>query len=338
MAATSPRLPEQFRSGEGDEDNFTVSELVSEAAGAHSPFGETEFPLPVSQLTYVHPRPAGPSAPRRRALTAGPWWHRPIRPSDGSPSSRRASTLAQWLRGRSDRELATLLTLRPDLALPAPADVAALAARLAVRTSVQRAVDGLDAYALRALENLVVAADADAAVPARPGGRTRRAARPGAGVGRRVARPPRAGRPRGASASTPPGSAGRRRCCFPRCRTPCWRRCCAISTSRRPRSPGAAPRRRRCCATRSGSPSSSPRSTTRSGRCCAGWPAGPPVGSVRATRLAPDAAAASAPHRLMSRGLLIPLDGQRIELPREVGVAVRGSTAGPEATHRPSWR
>ncbi len=56
MAATSPRLPEQFRSGEGNENNFTVSELVSEASGAHSPFGETEFPMPVSQLFYVHPR------------------------------------------------------------------------------------------------------------------------------------------------------------------------------------------------------------------------------------------------------------------------------------------
>jgi hypothetical protein len=32
-----------------------VSELVSDAAGAHSPFGDTEFPQPVDQLSYKHP-------------------------------------------------------------------------------------------------------------------------------------------------------------------------------------------------------------------------------------------------------------------------------------------
>ena len=56
MAGTTPRLPEQFRT-ESNHDDFQVSELVSEAAGAHSPFGNLEFPLPVSALTYEHPRP-----------------------------------------------------------------------------------------------------------------------------------------------------------------------------------------------------------------------------------------------------------------------------------------
>lgn len=56
MAATSPRLPEQFRSSNDFVvDNFHVSELISEAAGAHSPFGDIEFPMPVEQLLYVHP-------------------------------------------------------------------------------------------------------------------------------------------------------------------------------------------------------------------------------------------------------------------------------------------
>lgn len=57
MAGTTPRLPEQFRT-ETVHDDFLVSELVSEAAGAHSPFGNLEFPLPVSELLYVHPGPA----------------------------------------------------------------------------------------------------------------------------------------------------------------------------------------------------------------------------------------------------------------------------------------
>ena len=56
MAGTTPRLPEQFRTDSHNVD-FQVSELVSEAAGAHSPFGDTEFPLPPSALTYTHPEP-----------------------------------------------------------------------------------------------------------------------------------------------------------------------------------------------------------------------------------------------------------------------------------------
>jgi hypothetical protein len=54
MAGTAPRLPEQFRSSTEQVD-FNVSELVSDAAGAHSPFGDLEFPLPVEQLFYKHP-------------------------------------------------------------------------------------------------------------------------------------------------------------------------------------------------------------------------------------------------------------------------------------------
>ena len=54
MAGNLPRRPEQFRDAPLPLD-FTVSELVSDAAGAHSPFGDTEFPLPVQKLTYKHP-------------------------------------------------------------------------------------------------------------------------------------------------------------------------------------------------------------------------------------------------------------------------------------------
>lgn len=57
MAATAPRLPEQFR-GNSHDDDFTVSELVSDAAGAHSPFGDIEFPVPHTTLPYHHPSPA----------------------------------------------------------------------------------------------------------------------------------------------------------------------------------------------------------------------------------------------------------------------------------------
>ncbi len=71
-----------------------------------------------------------------------------------------ARTLVQWLRARSDDELVTLLRRRPDLGLPAPADITTLANRIAVRTSVQRAVDALDAWQLRVLEALALAGGA----------------------------------------------------------------------------------------------------------------------------------------------------------------------------------
>jgi len=48
--------------------------------------------------------------------------------------------------------LLTLLRRRPDLALPAPVDLATLASRASVRTSIGRALDGLDAFTLRVLE------------------------------------------------------------------------------------------------------------------------------------------------------------------------------------------
>src|SRR6478752_7367770 len=68
----------------------------------------------------------------------------------------RASSLAEWLRRRSDEQLIELLRRRPDVALPAPADIATLASRVGVRSSVQRAVDALDAFTLRVLEALVL--------------------------------------------------------------------------------------------------------------------------------------------------------------------------------------
>jgi hypothetical protein len=56
MAGTAPRVPELFRSAPQEID-FNVSELVSDAAGAHSPFGDLEFPLPPNKLLYRHPAP-----------------------------------------------------------------------------------------------------------------------------------------------------------------------------------------------------------------------------------------------------------------------------------------
>jgi hypothetical protein len=70
------------------------------------------------------------------------------------------STLTEWLRAQVDQTLVDLLRARPDLATPPPADTAVLAARAGARASVARAAEGLDTVALAVLDALVVA-DAD---------------------------------------------------------------------------------------------------------------------------------------------------------------------------------
>ncbi|GAB2932595.1 helicase-associated domain-containing protein [Rhodococcus aerolatus] len=66
-------------------------------------------------------------------------------------------SLAAWLAERTDDELVELLALRPDLGVPPPADSRVLATRAALRASVSRAADELDAFTLATLEAVVVA-------------------------------------------------------------------------------------------------------------------------------------------------------------------------------------
>ncbi|MDM4722220.1 helicase-associated domain-containing protein [Micromonospora sp. WMMA1363] len=62
------------------------------------------------------------------------------------------TSLADHLRTLPDAALAALLQQRPDLVVPVPADISALAIRAQSRVSVARALDGLDQFTLQILD------------------------------------------------------------------------------------------------------------------------------------------------------------------------------------------
>ncbi|WP_038169983.1 helicase-associated domain-containing protein [Tomitella biformata] len=67
-----------------------------------------------------------------------------------------APNLADWLRGRSDAELARLLGLRPDLTVQPPRTTQVLATRAEQRMSVHRVAGELDTLAMGVLEVLIL--------------------------------------------------------------------------------------------------------------------------------------------------------------------------------------
>ncbi|GGM33445.1 hypothetical protein GCM10011608_17400 [Micromonospora sonchi] len=63
-----------------------------------------------------------------------------------------STSLADHLRSLPDESLAALLQQRPDLVVPVPADIAALAIRAQSRVSVSRALDELDRFTLQIMD------------------------------------------------------------------------------------------------------------------------------------------------------------------------------------------
>lgn len=261
----------------------------------------------------------------------------PPAPPASATGHNRPVSLTEWLRGRTDEQLAELLRRRPDLALPAPADLAMLASRLSVRTSVQRAVDALDAFTLRVLEALVLVATPEHRV-AWPDAA---ALLPGVDIAPAVADLVDRGLVWGepehlhlvpvVRESVGPYPAGLGR--------PAAALFAAMSDLQLAAvlraldlPPAAQPKSGELAATaladadrvRALVAASDPTEREILDRLAAG----PPVGTVRNAHLVPADGQASPPHRLIGRGLLVPIDAQTVELPREVSLAVRATPLG----------
>ena len=253
----------------------------------------------------------------------------------------RPTSLTEWLRGRSDAQLAELLHRRPDLALPAPADLAMLASRLSVRTSVQRAVDGPDAFVLRVLEALVLSA-ADDAAPVADVARLLGEGVTAADLSRGIGDLLELGLVWGATdaphlvasvaEAVGPYPAG-----LGRPANALLRRVSELQLAPVLRAlglpPAAQPRAGAAVAEVLGSPERVAELIAQSDAAerevLDRLAAGPPNGGVRNAYLPATWQDLPPPYRLIARGLLVPIDAQTVELPREVGIALRGTALGP---------
>jgi hypothetical protein len=246
------------------------------------------------------------------------------------------TSLSDWLRQRTDDELAELLRRRPDLALPAPADFATLANRLGVRASVQRAVDSLDAVRLATLEALVLTGDASDAAALLPGIDVTlvldelRATGLVWGEQQLVGAVPDAVGPYPAGLGRP---AERLLAAVSDVTLAPVLRSLGLPPASQPSSGAAVaavlrdPTRREALLRER-----DPAERDVLDRLAAG----PPVGVVRDALLpAVIEAGATPPHRLIAHGLLVPIDTQTVELPREVGLALRDGTPFASITAAP---
>jgi len=206
--------------------------------------------------------------------------------------------LVDWLRAQDDEMLAGLLRLRPDLAVPPPADLSVLATRAGVRASVHRACDELDTVALAVLEALVVA-DADHAAVER-------------------------GEVASLLGPDVPGAALDGALAALRARGLAWGpdeelRLVPAARDVVPAFPGNLGRRAGGPAASSELGAMLEELPEEEHRVLAALVAGPPIGRSRSA-----ADPASPVGRLLAKGLLIRVDSETVELPQQVGIALRG--------------
>ncbi|MCU1655606.1 MAG: hypothetical protein JWO57_262 [Pseudonocardiales bacterium] len=260
-------------------------------------------------------------------------------------------SLTEWLRSRDDEQLAELLRRRPDLALPAPADLATLASRVSVRTSVQRAVDGLDGFTLRVLEALVLAGGhnaPDAAVAA---------AAADAWLGdleadvlaRGVDELRDLGLVWGDSdelhlVATAREAVGAYPAGLGRPAAELLRRVSDVQLAPVLRALGIPPAGQpragtavaEVLADRTRLDALIAESDVAEREVLNRLAAGPPVGTVRNAHLPVATDGAPPPHRLIARGLLVPVDAQTVELPREIALALRATPLGDVRVEPPA--
>ena len=211
--------------------------------------------------------------------------------------------LVDWLRAQDDEMLAALLRCRPDLAVPPPADLTVLATRAGIRASVHRTCDDLDTVTLAVLEALVVA-DADSA-PVAPA-EVRRLLGPDVPADT-VAEALTVLRER-ALVWTSPADNGAD--------------CLHLMPTARdvvPRHPAGLGRVAAGPVGSSALPELLAAVDPDERRVLDALAAGPPIGRSRA-----GSDPASAVGRLLARGLLLRVDPETVELPRQVGLALRG--------------
>lgn len=260
-----------------------------------------------------------------------------------SARSGAAQSLTEWLRSWTDAQLVTLLRRRPDLALPAPVDLSTLASRASVRTSISRALDGLDAFTLRTLEVLVCAGPDASLSTVRAWFEPELAADVAAAVARlqewalvwgATDRLHPVGAVREVLGPYPAGLGRKAADLYAAVNdialAPLLRRL-GLPPTTQPRSGSSA-------ATAVADQldqllaGCSPAERSILGRLSAG----PPIGALRNALTGRQLGAETAnPARgLVERGLLVPIDNHTVELPREVGLALRSQPAG-EVRPRP---
>lgn len=221
-----------------------------------------------------------------------------------------ATSLADWLRSASDEALATLLRSRRDLATPPPADSTVLATRAATPGSVARACESLDTFTLAVLEALLIA-EADS----EPVGATALRQLIGSDVSGALE--------------------------LLRSRALVWGADDAVSVA-----PGA---REVFGPFPAGLGASMPALSTadlskriaevdaQERALLETLAAGPPIGQTKDAAVDVPLERANTPvQRLLARGLLIRRDDRTVELPRELGIALRGGVFRPGSLDEPA--